>query len=509
MSELLAKIKLEEYRPDDEQYQNPGLPSITNALWVNGNYIPCLAFSSLGYTLSEQPQGAFSCTDSTDAVRIYIGGATKLQEFVGNGFTDRSGSTYTCQSGNYWKFVEFSSPTYPALVIATDLNDTPQKINPGVDSTFSNVSNAGGGTVPKASQVAVIYQFIVFGNTQEAVRGTVPHRLQWCAIGDPTYWAFQTITDQQKQAGEQLLSAGYGPVNHISNGPSYGIVFQERAITRMQYIGGTAVFDFTQVDLQRGCLFPNSAIQIGATVYFIAHDGFCMTDGYSVQQIGHGKIDNTFLNNVNLTYTDRVTAALDPINKLIYWSYPSSGSSTGTPDSVITYNYAEGKFSPTTQTLTRIFPSMSFGYTMDTLDNVNTNLDLISPSLDSPYWEGGNQQIGAFDSSFNYGTLTGSALTSTFVTAETDPNEGGIFYLDGVRPIFEDSVGNCVATVTPLTRMLANGSQTVGTGSTPNSRTGICSSRVSARYVALQISLANGYDKMIGADIYGTPVGTT
>lgn len=505
----LAQIKFKEYRPDDEQYENPGLPSITNALWVNGNYIPALAFASLGYTLSEQPQGAFSCTDATDAVRVYIGGATKLQEFVGNGFTDRSNGVYTAQAGQFWKFAEYSSPSFPALVIATDYNDTPQKINPGVDATFSNVSSAGGGTVPKASQVAVINQFIVFGNTNEAVRGQVPHRLQWCALNDPTYWAFQTLADQQKQAGEQFLSAAYGPINHVSNGPSYGVVFQERALTRMQYIGGTAVFDFVQVDMQRGCLFPNSAIQIGSLVYFIAHDGFCMTDGYTVQQIGHGTVDNTFLNNVNQSYADRVTAAWDPINKLIYWSYPSSSSSTGAPDSVLTYNYAEGKFSPITQSLTRIFPSLSFGYTMDTLDNVNTNLDLITPSLDSPYWEGGNQQIGAFDASFNYGTLTGAALTATFNTAEIDPNEGGMFYLDGIRPIFEDAGGLATVTVTPLTRTIANGAQTTGTASSPNSRTGICNNRVTARYIQAQVIFTGGGDKYLGIDIYGTSAGET
>lgn len=502
----LAQIKFKEYRPDDETYENPGMPSVTNALWVNGNYIPALAFASLGFALSELPQGAFAGNDVNGAVRIYIGGATKLQEFNGAGFTDRSNGTYTCQAGQYWKFAEFSSPTYPALIIATDYNDTPQKINPGVDATFSNVSNAGAGTVPQASQVGVINQFIVFGNTKIGAT-VVPHRLQWCAIGDPTYWAFSSLTDQQKQAGEQYMNSNYGPVNHISNGPSFGVVFQEKAITRMQYIGGQTVFDFTQIDLQRGCLFPNSAIQIGSLIYFIAHDGFCMTDGYSVQQIGHGTVDSTFLSNVNQAYADRVTVAIDPINKLIYWAYCTSGNTTGVSDATITYNYAEGKFSPITQTLARIFPSLSFGYTMDTLDNVNTNLDLITPSLDSPYWEGGNQQVGAFDSSFNYGTLTGSALTATFNTPEIDPNEGGIFYLDGIRPISEDASGLGTVTVTPLTRMLTNGAQTIGSAMSPNSRTGICNMRTSARYIQLQITFSNGGDKYLGADIYGTPAG--
>lgn len=507
MAKFITQLRFLEWLPDQEDYGNPGSPNVSNALWVNGNYVPALSFSSLGYALTKRCQGATVATDTSESVHIYAGIDTKLYEFMGNGFTDRSGSTYTTQDANYWKFTQFSSSGYGNLLFATNLNDTIQQIAPGA-SAFANIT-VGTGTAPKASQIANIGQFVVVGNTQDATNGTVPYRIQWSGINNPTYWGYTTLADQQNQGGQQYMNANYGGVNHISNGGTYGLIFQERAITRMYYVGGDVIFDFSgQIDLQRGCFFPNSAVQIGANIYCIAHDGFIMTDGQSVQQIGHGKIDTTFLNDVNQAYSDRVVGGYDPINKLIYWAYCSSANTTGITDKTITYNYAEGKFSPITQDSSRIFTSASFGYTMDTLDNININLDLISPSLDSPYWEGGNIQIGAFDSSFNYGTLTGAALTATIDTTETDM-KGGITYIDGFRPIFEDATGNCAPTVAPLYRMLTNNTQTVGTAASPNSRTGICNTRVSSRYIGARVVLANGFDKALGVDVYGTPAGDT
>lgn len=506
MTLLKKTVPVGEWLPDQAAYNNPGSPYASNLLWVDGNYVPALGFSNIQSSLGARCQGATTATDTSEGIHIYLGTGTKLYEYTGAGFTDRSAGAYTAQDGQYWKFTQFSSPGYGNLLFATDLNDAVQQIAPGASAFAATVASVG--TIPKASQIANIGQFVVLGNTEDGTNGAVPYRLQWSYINNPTGWGYSTLADTQNQGGSQYMNANYGPINHISNGGNYGLVFQERAITRMYYIGGANVFDFTGViDYQRGCLFPNSAVQIGGTIYFIAHDGFCMTDGQSVQQIGHGKVDTTFLTSVNQAYPDRVRGAYDPIQKLVYWVYCSSGNTTGIPDSVIVYNYMENRFTPITEDLSCIFLSQSFGYTMDTLDNVNIDLDLISPSLDSPYWEGGNQQVGALDSNNNYGSLTGDALTASIDTMESDPNPGGITYFDGVRPIFTDSVGNGVATVTPLTRFLDNEAYTTGSAASMNARTGICNFRASGRYIRARLTVAGGFDNLIGADIYGDPAG--
>lgn len=508
---LLKKfVPCGEWMPDQAEYSNEGAPAASNILWRDGHYVPALAFNSLGQALPARCQGACAITDLLENIHIYAGTGTQLLEYIASSFSNVSkggGSPYTTQDAQFWKFAQFSTSGYGNLLFATNLNDQPQQIQPGVTGAFVDVP-ASTGTVPKASAIGVIGQFVVLGNTEDPVNSFVPYRVQWCGINNPTYWGYTSLADQQAQAGQQFMNANYGPVTHISNGGTFGLIFQERAITRMYYVGGDAIFDFTgTVDLQRGCLFPNSPVQIGSQVYFIAHDGFFMTDGMSVTPIGHGKVDSTFLNDVNPEFPERVRGSYDPVQKLIFWSYCSNANSTGIPDKVVTYNYAENRFTPVTQSLSMLFTSRSFGYTMDTLDNVSTNLDSIFPSLDSPFWEGGNTQIGAFDGNNNYGSLNGAALTASIDTTEFDPNPGALSDFQGIRPIFSDSVGNGVATVTPSTRMTENTAYTIGAAAAVNPRTGMCDFFATGRYIRGTISIAGGFDKLTGMDVYAQPAG--
>lgn len=496
-----------EWLPDQAEYDNPGSPSAANILWQDGHYVPALSFASVGASLPLRVQGATAANDNLDTTHIYAGTATKLYEYEPTGFVDLSSMAYTMGDNEYWKFAEFSSPNFGNLLFGTNGADKLQQINPGVDPAFSTTV-AAEGTTPIAAQVANIGQFVVVADTTDPVNGHVPFRVQWCRLGDPTGWDVGTLAAQQAQAGEQYMNANYGPVNHVSNGGAFGLVMQERAITRMYYVGGDAIFDFTGViDQQRGCAFPNSPVQIGAMVYFIAHEGFLSTDGQSVNQIGHGKVDSTFLADVSQAFIDRVRGSYDPATKIIRWCYCSNGNTTGIPDKQICYNYAEDKFTPVAQSISAVFVSRSFGYTMDTLDNVNINLDLINPTLDSIVWEGGNVQVGAFDGSNNYGSLTGPALTATIDTVESDPNPGGMTFFEGIRPIFTDSVGSGVASVIPMTRDLENVPYTVGAAATQDPRTGICNFRATARYVRGSLSLAGGFDKLTGMDVYVQPAG--
>jgi hypothetical protein len=253
-------------------------------------------------------------------------------------------------------------------------------------------------------------------------------------------------------------------------------------------------------------------VQLGNAVYFIAEDGFCMTDGQQVTQIGHGKVDETFLADVSQQYADRVVGAYDPVTKLIRWCYCSAGNSSGIPDKTIAYNYADQRFMSTTQNLSTIFSSKSPGYTMDTLDQVNTDLDLITPSLDDPFWQGGKLQIQAFDTSNDFGQLAGNPLDATLDSLESAPNAGGMTYLDGVRPVLTAPPGGTSApTVQLLTRNLENADYAVSATAIQDSRTGICNMRATARFVRARIGIpggaSGGFGVATGVDIYGTAAG--
>lgn len=500
MAKLLTSLKFGEWLPDLPEYANPGSPYVANAYWVNGCYVPAPSFSALGATLPARCQGAYAAVDSAGNTHVYAGTAAKIMEYNGTGFTDRSTAAgYSAQDAQYWRFCQYSSPSFGNLILATDYADAVQSMSVG-GTQFAALA----GSPPNASQIAVVNQFVMLGDTNDALNGHVPYRVQWCAIGNPTNWAYGTLAAQQAQAGVQYLDAVYGPITHIADGYAYGLVFQQRGITRAYYTGDDAIFYFDTYEKQRGALFPNACVQLGNQVFFIAEDGFCITDGQQVVQIGHGKVDNTFLSNVSQAYADRVVGSLDPVNKLILWAYCSAGNSSGIPDQVIAYNYMESKFTPLTEALSRVFTTKSFGYTMETMNNVSLNLDLITPSLDSTYWEGGNLQVGAFDGSNNYGQLGGAALAASMDTLEAAPNPGGVTYIDGVRPVV---TGSPTATVQLLTRNLENTSYAVSANAPQNPATGRCDLRAAARYVRARVSLTSGFTQASGVDLYGTAAG--
>ena len=510
MAKLLTSLKFGEWLPDLPEYDNPGSPMIENALWVNGAYVPALGFSSLGATLAARCQGAFAGTDTNADTHIYAGTASNLYEYNGSGFVSR-GSGYTTQDDQQWKFTEFSSPGFPALLVATNFADPVQAMQVG-DAAFAALA----GSPPRAAAVGAVNQFLMLGNTEDLINGGVPNRVQWCGIANPNYWQFGTLAAQEAQAGEQFLNAIYGPVTHIADGYAYGLIFQQRALTRAYYTGGDGIFAFDTYEKQRGAYYPNSPVQLGNSVYFIAEDGFCMTDGQQVLQIGHGKVDETFLGDVSQQYADRVVGAYDPVTKLIRWCYCSAGNSSGVPDKTIAYNYADQRFMPTTQDLSGIFSSKSPGYTMETLDNVVSPLSGLDtpgmPSLDDPFWQGGNLQIQAFDTSNNFGQLAGDPLDATLDTLESSPNAGGITYLDGARPVLTAPPGGASApTVQLLTRNLENSDYRVSGAATQDGRTGICNVRAAARYVRARVGIPGGpnggFGVATGVDIYGVGAG--
>jgi hypothetical protein len=507
MAKLLTTLKFGEWLPDLPEHDNPGSPSVQNVLWVNGGYVPALGFSSLGAPLSARCQGASTAVDGDGNTHIYAGTVSRLLEYDGTAFRDRSGSTYATPDGGYWKFAEFSSPGFSALLIATNGSDPVQSLVVG-DTAFA----ALGGSPPRAAAVAMVNQFVMLGDTDDTVNGSVPNRVQWCGIADPTNWEFGTLAAQEAQAGEQFLNATYGPVTHIADGYAYGLIFQQRAITRAYYVGGDGIFAFDTYEKQRGTYYPNSPVQLGNVVYFIAEDGLCMTDGQQVMQIGHNKVDSSFLGDISQAYADRVVGAYDPVAKLIRWCYCSAGNSSGIPDKTIAYNYVDQRFMPTRQALSRLFSSKSFGYTMDTLDGVNADLDLVSPSLDDPFWQGGNLQIQAFDAGNEYGQLGGDALDASIDTLETAPNGGGITYIDGARPVLTaPSSGAASPSIQLLTRNLENAGYATSVTATQDGRTGTCNIRAAARYVRARVTIpggaTGGFGVATGVDLYGTAAG--
>lgn len=472
--------------PDLPFYLNPGLVEAKNVMPVDGSYKDFLALATSGDALAARPQGAYAATSTDGSPEIYAGDTTTLQQRVGTSWTDRSGATYTTASIAYWRFAQFNNS-----IIATNYSDAIQSKEVGAGVDFADLS-AG---APKARQIGIINNFVVVGDTDDATNGAVPYRTQWCAIGDETDWPVMGTADaRSKQSSEQFLNAAFGAVTAIASGVFYGIVFQQRGINRFTYVGGDTVFQVQDIDTSRGCWAPQSMVQVGKLIYFLAADGFYVTDGLTVVPIGEG-VDKAFFLDFDQTYRERMTSAVDAINKVILWSYPSFSATAGVPDRLIMYNYAEKRFARAEETVQMIFSSLSQGYTLEDLDSLFTSIDDMTVSLDSSLWTGGIPNVMGFGSN-ELGSFSGASKDARFETGEVELDDA-LVWVDGIRPMVTGYPITIQASIA-LRENQDNEARAFGTAVDRTTRSGVCDFREQGRFASARLDITGGFDRAIG-----------
>ena len=399
------QVPFGEWLPDLPDHQNPGATVAKNVFPAVSSYRPwkAIARSSGISALANRCHGADAFKDDGGTTYIFAGDTTKLYRLTANAFSDitrSSGGAYTIGSEQYWDFIKFGEK-----VIAFNGADAPQQYDMGTSSNFSNIAAA-----PLFRHAAVVNNFVVAGWI-----GTAQNRVQWCEVNDATSWTAGT-----NQSDLEDLPEG-GTVTGITGG-QYGLIFQENRITRMDYRGGNVVFSFRRIEDNRGAIQSKSIIKVGNLVYFYSADGFYMTDGNTSKPIGNGKVDRFFNKDLKTDLRERLRAAHDPVNKLIMWSYPSINQNVNTTynDKIIIYHYESNRWSLVEINHELVFNNLSQGYTLEQLDNINSNIDSLTTSFDDAGYSGGIPSLGVFDDSNYVGDFSGSNLAATIQTGESE-----------------------------------------------------------------------------------------
>lgn len=489
-------VKLGEWRPDLPFYDNPGLTEALNCLPVDGQYAPYQPVFVAGNAIANRPQGAFAAVDSLGNPYVYVGDSTKLYVSALSGTWTTSAASYSIATTDAWNFAQYGS-----LVIATDYADVPQAAVVGT-ATFGALATTG--AAPNAKYIGIVGQFVVLGYINN---GTVtPYQVQWCAINQPQNWPTPGSADAiASQAGSQTLRSEFGAVTGIFGSDQVGLILQKKAIVRMVYQGGNTVFSFDTYEQQRGGWFQNASVRVGTLVYYIAADGFYVTDGVQSTPIGKDKVDMTFLADCDQTYIERVRAAVDVVNKCIYWCYPSHGATNGLPDRLLVYNYVEGRWTHSQDSMQLVFPSLTTGYTLDQLGTLYPTLDSIPLPLDSSVWQGGQEIPAAFNNN-QLGTFSSAAATATFQSGEFELNPMGRAMIQGIRPLVTGNPTSITLAVSSRNTQ-DNSSQSFSTPITPTASTGICDMMQNAKFVAMQMQVAGGFTKAMGASFIATDAG--
>lgn len=484
-------MKFGEYLPDIPARDNPGLTVAKNCVPHAVSYKPFSDKVAFTDALGSRCLGAIGVKASSGSTYNYAATGAKLYTLSGNSWTDATrlvGGDYTAEASQNWEFADWGNK----VIAVNGVGDTPQLITKG-GANFAVLS----GSPPKARHIAVVRDFVVLGAINDGT--TYPNRLHWSAINDETVW-----TPGTSQSDTQDLQSG-GEIMRIMGG-EYGTVFCRESIFRMSYEGPPLIFRIDELEPGRGTPASQSVVQYGNIIFYLGRDGFYMFDGVKSIPIGANKVDKTFYADLDQSYMDRIWGAVDPINNIVFWSYPGSGNS-GIANKIIAYNWSTNRWAGPIEVETEIlYNARTTGYTLDELTTVlgYTDLDALPYPLDSRYWQGGSIILACFDSSHKMATFQGDPLEATLETGEFRPTPGRSLVL-GLAPLFEGTSATVMCQLG--TRNNGNDSVSWSSISSQNSQTNMCNFRGNGFYHRARMKIAGGFSHAFGFDVDARPVG--
>ena len=309
-----------EWRPDLRGPRGDAMSIAENVLPAAVGYVPVKSpVAIVSEPVPGKVLGAGSFRSSRGNVFIFAGTSTNLYRVAGDGW-ESVGSGYSASEANPWQFSQFGN-----RVIASNGSDVPVFFDMSDGSaTFQRLPGAptAGTWAPMFKLSTVVLDFLV-----GAIVGEQSDRVQWSAINNIDDWR-----PGFGQADYNIAAEG-GAITGLSGG-RYGLVFQEERISRMEYVAGNLIFQFTPINREVGCLSHRSVASLGRLTFFLSARGFYVCDGSQVTAIGDQAVDRTFLDSADYGRLESMSAAIDPDQKLYIVSLPAED-----PESCYAYSW--------------------------------------------------------------------------------------------------------------------------------------------------------------------------
>lgn len=485
----MALIPPAEYLPDQPIF-NGGAGEALNVTPDSRSYRPLQSLAAYSTTpLTARAQGAAYFRDeSTAHLPVQVAGdATKLYLLVATVWTDASrlaGGAYTTGGDFEWVFAQFTN-----IAIAVNGADDPQKLD--ISATpGSNFVVLGGSPPTGPAFVAIVGDFVMLAHFPTNSRLIV-----WSALADGEDYVASAVTqsDSQEVPDGGIITGLYGY--------EYGaVILQADCIRRADYEGSPLIFRLKKIADGVGATIKGSVAGFGDRLFFWHRSGaFMLVGGAQLVPIGAGKVDRFFWADLDQVFLDRVTSAIDPINKIWAILYSPNGAN-GAMTRMLIFHWDTGRWSRGEPgELEMIYSgTIHTGLTLDELDVYGT-LDSLPFSLDSPVWSGVPTPIFAgFDTSHNLGFFNGAALAATVDTLEMQLIDGKRARARSLRPMVE---GTATPSVALGWRNLLSEAVTWTSAVLANLQ-GFCRFNRRARYHRARITMQAGDDwqQIVGVD---------
>jgi len=475
-----TKLTFGEWMPDQ--------PSVSGALTDAKNVVS----QAIGYGPFPSPVTFSTSSASEDLTTLYAAkqpngdtalfaaGSTKIYTVSGVGAITQVKSGMTTGTNDKVRFTQFGS-----TIISTNNSQKLQSWTLGTSTSFADLST----TAPVAKYITVVRDFVVVANTYESAEQK-QYRVRWSAINDETDWT----EDVNTQSDYQDIPDG-GQIVGIRGG-EFGLVFLERAIHRMSYVGTPFIFQFDNISRGKGCMVSGSIAQYQGITFFLSDDGFYMCDGQNITPIGAEKIDRYFIDNASDSDYGTMSAAVDPIRKLVIWNYKTIYGNRN----VLIYNFKTQKWTYGDAGTDYLSEASTSSVTLEQLDSISGSIDALTTSLDSRLYVGGKYFLGGTLGD-RVMTYTGANQTGVIATGDLDIGANSVVTL--ARPI----VDNGSATVAIASRTLLDQGVTFNTAVAASSENRV-PLRSAGRYHRLKITpTGSSWKNAISVDVDVTPQG--
>lgn len=416
-----TKLTFGEWMPDQ--------PSISGALVDAKNvvsqaigYGPLPTAAIFSAAASENLTTLVAGKTPVNATKLFAAGTTKIFDVSGVGAltnVSKSGGYTPNASLDRFRFTQFGN-----VIIGTNNSDPMQAFTLGTSTAFADLA----ASAPICKYLTVVRDFVVTAFTSES-SSLYPTRVRWSGINDETAWGSSQVT----QADYQDIPDG-GQIVGIRGG-EFGLVLMEKGISRMSYIGTPFIFQFDNISRGKGCIAAGSIAQVQGITFFLSDDGFYMCDGQQVTAIGSEKVDRWFFNNADESAFDTMSAAVDPVRKLIIWNFKT----TFAQRKLIIYNFRTQKWTYGDANTDYISDASTSATNLEELDSLSSSIDALTVSLDSILYMGGKYFLGGTSGAYVV-TYNGAPATGNIVTG--DLNAGGRSVVTLARPLIDGGSAN-------------------------------------------------------------------
>lgn len=434
-------------------------------------------------------RGAYSTKDLSGNVFTVVATEGRLYKESNTAINDisRTASYTTAADGPNWEFETFGN-----TLVGANGADPMQIYTLGTSTQFLNQSASA--SAPIARHIAIVRDFLFTGH-----QPNLENRVQWSRINNPLRFG----VSQRFQSDFQDLPGTDQIIKKVTGG-DFAAILTNTSVWRGTYVGSPLIFRFDEVARNVGCYASGSATRYQNLTFFLSDSGMYAFDGQQCLPIGSEQVDEVILDEINTNFLNRVTATIDPVNRLYLMAYPSTASTDGTCNRIAVYSWIKQRWTFVSESINVLFNHMTSGYTLEALDALGT-LDTLAFSLDSSAYQGGLSALSCVTADNRISRFTGAAKTARFTTGEAELVTDARAFVRSLRPLVQGS------SATNITLQVGGRDRLVDavtwTAASAMNATGTCPVRSNARYHRLKMEIAGGFDRAMGSEVEFTKEG--